>query len=260
MFKHLTVVFLFSCFINVHAQMQAPELDKNAIRNTGLIGLSYGRHIPGGDLGKRFGGSNTVGIYGAYKFNKNWVISANIATHFSSSVKESGILDSITGTYGELLDVNGNFSEVRLYQRGYLWHVDFGKIIPINKLNLNSGIMVTVGAGMMEHKIRMYFQRNVLPQLEGDYAKGYDRLSNGLLLRTFIGYQRIDPEQSLNFFAGVDYIHGFTKNRRAVNFDTRVSETKRRNDLLLGFKIGIMISIQGKAAGVKKGQEDKFFE
>jgi hypothetical protein len=260
MFKHLTLVFLFFYVLNVRAQMQAPELDKNAIRNTGLIGLSYGRHIPLGDMGKRFGGSNTLGLYGAYKFGKNWIVSGNVATHFSSSVKENGLLDSLTGTYGELIDVNGNFAEVRLYQRGYLWHVDFGKLFPTSNLNLNSGIMFTVGGGMMEHKIRMYFQRNVLPQLEGDYTKGYDRLSNGFLVRSFLGYQRIDPEQSLNFFAGIEYIHGFTKNRRAINFDTRMSETRLRNDILLGIKLGIMISIQGKAAGLKKEDEDKFFE
>jgi hypothetical protein len=260
MLRPIIFVFLFLYTLHVYAQMQAPELDKNAIRNTVLIGLNYGRHIPFGDMGKRFGGSNTLGLYGAYKFGKNWIVSGNVATHFSSNVKESGLLDSLTGTYGELIDVNGNFAEVRLYQRGYLWHVDFGKIFPISNLNLNSGIMFTVGGGMMEHKIKMYFQKNVLPQLEGDYSRGYDRLSNGFLVRSFLGYQRIDPEQSLNFFAGIEFINGFTKNRRAINFDTRMTDTKLRSDLLLGFKLGIMVSIQGKAAGIKKEDEDKFFE
>ncbi len=244
----------------VLGQTQRPEVEKNVLRNTVLIGATYGRQVALGDFRKRFGGSNTIGLNFSYKFGKNYQISGNFCTHFSSVVKENGVLDSIIGKNGQLLDINGNFAQVNLYQRGYLWHIDFGKVLKTSRFNQNSGILLSAGLGFMEHKIKFIHQTGVLPQLEGDNYKGYDRLSNGLLTRLFVGYQAIDPDQMLNYFAGFEFMHGFTKNRRTVNYDTRVAETNLRADQLLGIKIGLLFSIKGRKTGTKKGEEDKFFE
>ena len=229
-------------------------------RNSVLFCANYGRQMPVGVLSKRFGASNSVGFTTAYKFGNNFQVQAGINTFFSGKVKENGIFDSMIGSSGFLMDVNGTFAEVKLYERGYHWHIDFGKIIPVSRFDKNSGILITGGLGFMQHKIKFTFQRLVLPQLENDNYKGYDRLTNGLMARAFVGYQRIDPDAMLNFVAGFELLNGFTKNRRSYNYDTRMQDNTSRNDLLVGFKVGIMVALSGRQAGTKKGQEEKYFE
>ncbi len=230
------------------------------LRNSVLFCFNYGRQVPVGVLSKRFGGSNTVGFTTAYKFGNNYQIQSGINAIFSGKVKENGIFDTMVGSTGYLVDVNGNLAEIKMYERGIIWHLDVGKVIPINKFESNSGILLTAGVGFMQHYIKYTFQRTVLPQLEGEYAKGYDRLTNGLMLRGFAGYQRIDPKAMLNFVAGIEILNGFTKNRRSFNFDTRTADNTSRNDLMLGLKVGVMISISGRKTGTSKGDEERFFE
>jgi len=229
-------------------------------RNTILFCANYGRQQPVGILAKRFGGSNSVGFTTAYKFGRNFQVQAGINTFFSGKVKESGVFDSMKGSSGYLLDINGTYAEVRMYERGYHWHIDFGKIIPINKFDKNSGLLITGGLGFIEHRIKFTYQRTVLPQLDNGYYKGYDRLTNGLMVRGFIGYQKIDPQAMLNFVAGIELLNGFTQNRRELNYDTRMQDDSARNDLMIGLKVGIMVSLSGREAGTKKGEEEKYFE
>lgn len=229
-------------------------------RNTIMIGVNYSRQVPVGLLSKRFGSSNSVGASLGYKFGRNFQIQGAINGMFGGKVKENNMFDTMIGQSGYLIDINGNFAEVRLYERGYNWHFDFGKVFPINRFDINSGLLVTAGAGFMQHKIKYTFQRTVLPQLEGEYANGYDRLTNGFMLRGFIGYQRIDKQAMFNFVAGIEVLNGYTKNRRSYNYDTRAADTRSRNDLLIGFKFGIMVNIDGRLAGTKKGEEGKFFD
>jgi hypothetical protein len=229
-------------------------------RNTVLFCANYGRQTPVGLLADRFGGNNSVGLIVAYKFGRNFQVQAGINTIFGSRVKENGMFDSLIGSSGYLMDVNGAYSQVRQYERGYNWHVDLGKVFSLGRFERNSGLLVTAGLGFMQHKIKFSFQRTTLPQLENGYYKGYDRLTNGLMARAFVGYQRIDPDAMLNFMIGVELMNGFTKNRREFNYDTRMKDNTSRNDLLIGLKAGIMVSIAGRQAGTKKGQEEKFFE
>lgn len=229
-------------------------------RNYVLIGFNYGRQQPAGILAERFKGSNSVGVSVMYKFGKNWQLQGGINGLFSGTVKENGVLDSMIGSGGLLLDVNGTYAPVKMYQRGYHWHCDIGKIIPTGNFNKNTGILLSLGLGFMEHKIKFTFQKTVLPQLENDYFKGYDRLSNGMTLRGFAGYQRLDPEGMFNYFAGFELLNGFTRNRRGYNYDTRQADTELRNDMLLGIKLGLMISLGGRDAGLKRHEQERYFD
>lgn len=233
---------------------------KDVLRNSLLLCANYGRQVPFGVLSNRFGGSNSVGFTVAYKFGNNYQIQSGINTIFSSTVKENYMFDTMIGGSNYLIDVNGNYAEIRMYQRGIHWHVDFGKIFQLGKFEKNSGLLVTGGLGFMQHYIKFNFQRTVLPQLEGEYAKGYDRLTNGLMARGFIGYQRIDQKAMLNFVGGLEILNGFTKNRRSFNYDTRTADGLSRNDLLIGLKIGVMISISGRKTGTTKGEEERYFD
>jgi len=256
--KSIFCLFLFP--LTVLGNDSTAKKKSPVYRNATLLCFNYGRQVPVGILAKRYAGSNSVGFTAAYKFGKNFQVQTGINTIFSGKVKENGILDSMIGNGGLLLDINGTYAEVKMYQRGLHWHADIGKIIPISNFDMNSGLFFSAGLGFIQHKIKFTHQRTVLPQLEGEYYKGYDRLTNGFMLRGFAGYQRIDPKGMLNFVAGIEILNGFTKNRRSFNYDTRQAETSMRNDLLIGLKFGIMISLKGGQAGIKKNDEERYFE
>ena len=256
-------MFLLIVFSQAQAQKDTTssrKKPKTVLRNAVIFGFSYSRQTPVGELAKRFGANSGLGVTAGYKFGRNLLVQGGVQVIFSGRVRENQVFDSMTGSTGYLIDVNGSYTQVHIYERGYNWHVDFGKIIPVNKFEKNSGILITGGMGFMQHKMKFIYSRTYVPQLDNGYYKGYDRLTNGFMLRGFIGYQRIDPKGMLNFICGVELLDGFTRNRREFNYDTRVKDDHLRNDLLIGARIGVMITLQGRQAGTKKGDEERFFE
>src|SRR5688572_12336489 len=174
MYYSRLLIFCFICsFFQVQAADTTAVKKKPPYRNTLLLNMSYGRQAPLKDMALRFGGSNTVGAGLVYKFGNNWQVQAQLETLFSGKVKEDGVFDSMIGQGSNLVDNTGTFAEVRMYERGYLWHIDFGKIIHLDQIDMNSGLLFSLGAGFIEHRIKFTFQRTVLPQVEGDYYKGY---------------------------------------------------------------------------------------
>lgn len=228
--------------------------------NTFMVGVNYGRHVPFGSMAGRFGGSNSVGATIGYKFNRNLIVQFGINTIFSGKVKENNAFDTMIGKSGYLVDINGNLAEVRIYERGYHWHFDIGKVFPLSYRDVNSGILLSAGGGFMQHKIKYTFQRTVLPQLEGDYGKGYDRLSNGFMFRGFAGYQKLDKKGMMNFYIGLEYLYGLTKSRRSFDYDTRYADTRARKDILLGLKFGILVTVNGRKAGTNRKDTGKLYE
>ena len=63
----------------------------------------------------------------------------------------------------------------------------------------------------------------------------------------FIGYQHLSDNKLINFFVGVDFHYGLTQNRRTVNFDTGLPDTRQRTDLLLGIKAGWILPLYQRA-------------
>jgi hypothetical protein len=93
--------------------------------------------------------------------------------------------------------------------------------------------------GLFQHKIRIQDDPQVVvSSLAGDYKKGYDRLTNGLAITEFIGYQHFAKNRLINFYAGIELTQGFTQNRRDYNFDTFERDDAKRFDGLVGFKLG----------------------
>ena len=259
-FSRLLLICLFISPFYLYSADSTARKKPPAHRNNLMLCFHYGRQTPMGDLANRFGSSNTLGATLLYKFSKNFQIQFSFNTLFSGKVKENNVLDSLIKQGNYLVDINGQYAEVKMYERGILWHVDVGKIIPISTFNRNSGILVTAGAGYMQHKIKFTFQKTVLPQLENGNFRGYDRLTGGLMWRGFVGYQRIDPKKMLSFMIGIEYMQGFTKSIRGYNYDTRMADTQNRNDILFGLKAGLMVTLAGKTAGIKSKQEEKYFE
>jgi len=144
---------------------------------------------------------------------------------------------------GQLIGQNGEYAIFQFMQRGHTVWGHVGKIFPIASPNPNSGFMVKLGVGYVQHRMFISVQDNTALQVKDDYKKGYDRLHSGLGLSQFIGYVYLGESRIWNFYAGLDLSQAWTKNQRDVNFDTGLKDNAQKFDLFYGFKIGWLIPI-----------------
>ena len=219
-----------------------------------LFDITLKKQYPHADMAKRFGKDASIGMDISYKTTSNWVFGMGGHFMFGNTVHEKGVLDSIKGTTGEIIDENGQFAVVGFDERGMYFGGTVGKIITFGGGNKNSGLFVSVGGGYLQHKIRIYSTKTV-PQLTDTYKKGYDRQTGGPAATQYIGYRFLDPKKRLNFSLGFEFTEGFTQNLRSYNFDTRMHDTQKRLDLLYSLKLSLTVPIF-----LKKVNEEEFFE
>ena len=233
----LFVFFIGWSFAQIHAQ---PFSLDTAVESKVLAAVHYGTGWTGGDLVNRYGYINLVGFSAGYKLTNNWFFQTDASFLFGSQVKIPGLLDGITDSYGNITDVNGDPAAVNILCRGLATNVQVGKIIPLSRFQRNSGLMVHAGVGYLNHRIKIETQTQVVPMIELDYKKGYDRLCTGMSSMQFIGYSFMPRNSFYNFYGGMYAIEGFTKDRRIIFFDqpTVPVSTKTRLDVIVGLKIG----------------------
>ncbi|NRB50429.1 MAG: hypothetical protein HRU41_22360 [Saprospiraceae bacterium] len=204
--------------------------------------LSYAVHRPGGDLADRFGNNFSLGLGLDWMTAKsNWIFGLNANFLFGNSVK-SDVLAGLRTDAGFIIGNNRLPADITLRQRGWLLHAEFGKHFPLNAENPRSGIRITLSPGLFQHRIRIQDDpQQAVPQLLGDYKKGYDRLTNGFSITEFIGYQLLSENKRINFFLGLEFTQAFTQNRRDFDFVTRSKDEVRRMELLSGIRLGWII-------------------
>lgn len=204
-----------------------------------LLGMSYAYQLPGGDLVHRFGPNFSAGLSGEFILKKKALLFGLEGNYLFGDNVRTNVLASLLTPEGLIIANDKSYANVLLRERGFYLGGQVGKIIGLLPDNPRSGLRLSLGAGLLQHKIRIQDDPfRPVAALSGDYKKGYDRLTNGLTLRQFIGYQHLDPHLRLNFFAGFEFLQGFTRSRRDFDFDTRMKDEKKRLDLLWGFRIG----------------------
>ena len=205
-----------------------------------VVGVHYGGAFSGGDLAERYGYFNRIGLTAGYKFKSNWSFGLESDFWFSDNVRLTGLFDHLVDGAGNITNDLGLPASVLVYPRGVHVNAYVGKLFPLNDNNRNSGILVQLSGGYMLHRLRIETNDNVVPQIELDYKKGYDRLSTGLNAQQFLGYSFLNNRGSASFYAGLYFQQGFTYNRRTINFDQPdiPVSTARRLDLQTGFRIG----------------------
>lgn len=209
------------------------------------FGVQYGGGFTAGDLADRYGYMNHLGFIAGYKTKQNWVYGLDANFMFGNNVRMTGIFDHLVDSKGNITDINGDIAIVRALPRGVYANATVGKIFPIWSPNPNSGLYVNFGAGYLLHRLRVETQDHVVPQLELDYRKGYDRLTVGANIKQFVGYAYMANQGAANFYGGLWAQQAFTYNQRTINFDqpdVPVS-TDLRLDLQFGFKVGWLIPI-----------------
>ncbi len=239
---HTSLILLI--FFSGSAIAQSGIRDSSLKFTFGTVG--YTLFKPGGDLDNRFGTVSMIGGELLFKRKSNLFFGVSGGLLFGDKVKEPGLLSLISTSNGQVIGIDGLYADVRIFMRGYYANLTMGKIFSFGKPNPNSGIVLMGGPGFVQHKIRFENVSNSTPQLDGDYLKGYDHLSNGISMREFVGWIYFGNKQLLNFVAGFEFIQGFTENRRDYNFDTPGVSEGKRTDLLWGLKLGWMIPFYKK--------------
>ncbi len=235
--KYIFYFLFFVTFIKcAYAQEQR--------RNVGwavLPYLGFSFQTPSGNLAERFGRSNGVGGGVDYlSAKRNIILGVETNFIFGTTVKED-VLAGLRDPDGEIIGNSQSQTSVALRQRGLYVGALVGKLFGLLSNNPRSGIRATMGVGYFRHRIRLQDDNQAVVQISGDYTKGYDRLTGGITLSQFIGYQHLATNRRINLTAGFEFLQCFSKSLRGFNYDTQKTDKGARLDLLYGFKVALTL-------------------
>lgn len=239
------IILLAFLFVQTAAQAQGNVRDSSLFMT--MISPSYSFQIPAGDMRDRFGANSNIGVNVLVKRPSNWLFGFEGSFLFGNNVNQDNLIHGLINDDGTVTDPFGDPAQLLFFERGWTATFAFGKLIDRVGPNPNCGILIKFGFGYMQHKIRIEHQNNEIPQLEGDYLKGYDRLTGGFLMTQFLGYQHLSNNRLTNFFFGFEFSQGFTTDLRSYNIDTRSKSEGARFDALTGFRAGWTLPIYRRA-------------
>lgn len=220
----------------------APLYAQSGIQDTSItlvpLTISYAYQLPSGDIAQRFGANSNLGFSASVKFKSNYSLGVEGGYMFGDKVQDRSVLREMTTSNGQVVNQDGDPATILFFERGYTVMAFAGKLIPVAGPNPNSGILLKLGAGYMAHKVLIQHQNDVLPALEGDYLKGYDRLSAGPVGMFFAGYQHLGNKRFVNFLVGFEVQVAFTKSMRPYNFATGRADDDTHVDGLNGLRFG----------------------
>ncbi len=201
----------------------------------------YNYHIPSGDMAKLYGNFSGVGFGGMLKTKHNWVVSGELNYLFGKEIRQEHFLDNLITSGGYLSSTGGSPGNYLVNMRGISAFVNAGKVFGLNKRNMNSGILVKGGVGYIQHHINIQSQEGNIPQIDLNYAPGYDRFHSGIAFTEFIGYTYQSQNRLINFYIGFDFMQAQTKNRRGYNYDLMAYDNSNKIDLTSSIRFGWMI-------------------
>lgn len=218
--------------------------------NTLSFSASFAYVFPVGTLSDRFGsGYQVAGLVEWMNWPGNWIMGLEGRYGYGADVRENvlAFLQDQDGTIvGRDLSLSNVFLSARLMTIGLYG----GKLHRLSNENARSGIRWTIGLAHLRHWIKVNDEMRSLPQIEGDYGKGYDRLTAGYALTQFIGYQHVSLDRRLNIMVGFDLMEGLTRSQRDYDFQLQKGDKSTRMDMTIGFKAGIAVGLySGYQAG-----------
>lgn len=245
LFSGVTHRLILVLFLIVSCTSFGQRNVRDSIIGTPWVAVHYGINWTGGDLADRYGLLNHVGLFAGYKTSRNWIYGVDGNFIFGNDIRVTGLFDHLVDSKGNITDMNGDIALVTVLSRGFNVNAVVGKIIPVLSPNKNSGIYLNAGVGYLAHKMRIETTDQVVPQIELDYKKGYDRLTSGVNVSEFIGYAFMANQGIVNLYAGFYAQQGFTYNRRTVFFDQPdvPVPSEMRLDLQYGFKLAWLVPI-----------------
>jgi hypothetical protein len=229
--------FLFLAFFLVASLVQAQVNVRDSSAQGVLFGIGSSLQWAGGDLADKFGFSVDLSFDTWYKTRSHWMFGAGASFFFGDDVRIGDqMVAGLTTSNGQLISLNGNYGDYKFFQRGFSLQANVGRVFTSWGHNANSGLLVLIGGGYLQHRVRIENAGQDIPQLLDDYEKGYDRLSGGPMARQFIGYLHAGSRRRINFIVGFDFLQGFTQDYRGFHFDTGQAVSGTQLDLMYGFR------------------------
>lgn len=233
-------IFIFCIFIIISSFSHAQGIWKDTAINCVMVTPEFSAQLPAGSMAAEFSWNLALGGSVYYKIKHNIIFGIDANYFFGTDVKDP-LFRYISNASGGILGESGIYSQVALYERGYNITGRIGKVFPILNSNKNSGLTIMIGGGFLQHKIRILVIDNDIPELQGDYLKGYDHLTNGPCVTESIGYQHLGRHNLGNVTVSLEGFEGFDKNRRTYNFDTMGPDNSLHLDVLVGLKVGFVL-------------------
>ena len=212
------------------------QKDIDSAINFPTIRISLAVQSPKGDFEEDFGINSNIGISVGWKNGKNKTFELCYNFIHSSNVKNRSIVSHLLNDQGWIINQYGEENLFLLYHRGGLLSLDFGKVFNRYGTNSNSGIFIRGGVGAMYHRIRIENQENLIPQLSKKYLKYYDRLTAGIILKQYVGYQHMSKNRLVNFTIGMEIVEGFNKGMRDYQIDLMGPYLDQKRDIYLGIR------------------------
>ena len=206
----------------------------------------YSYLSPNGDWARRYGVISSLGLGLGYKTLSNYTFNGHYNTLFGNRINETNMFDSLRGTSQELIDANGNYAIINYASRGAQVTFKFGKIIQLGQ-NANNGLWLQAGYSYLRHFVKFEYQEDILPQIDGEMLKGYDRLTAGNGFIGSIGYHHISANNTVSYFISYNLSFHITRSLRGYNYTTRTFENQKRNDNLSTLSLGIILPIKPKS-------------
>jgi hypothetical protein len=244
-FPHKKIAILFALlFVMVCAQAKSAKDSSNGEAGI-LLKVGGGGYTCFGTLSYRYPHFASIPVAAYLKTKNNFTFGVDFMTFLGSKVNSTNLLYGIGGNDGTVLDVDGFPTLLRYYMRGYSITATAGKLFSLKPGKESGKLQLNFGVGFMQHKTKIQFDKGKTPQLDGAYAYGYDRLTNGLQLTQSIRYHYLNTE-TLSVFFGLDFSQGFTKAQRNWDSGFGNADAGRRLDLYAGASAGILIPIMFK--------------
>lgn len=208
--------------------------------------IGYSHHLPIGNLAERFGDNSAIGFSFMQEKENNLFYGIQADYLFSNNVKDTAIFDNITTSTGAIIGTDGQYANINLTERGIDAHLFIGYALHFHEEDL-SGFYFSGGLGFLQHQIFIDTKNQNVPQLNEDYKKGYDRLTNGISSKWEATYRYYDKSGKFQIYAGINMILAYTKIQREYLFDRKeYTPNVRSLDKLAGIKIGVIIPIHRK--------------
>lgn len=235
----------FSC-ISISSKAQVNHNDSSIFITS--LGMHYSYHFAGADLKKTFGNFSAIGTDLTFKLKSQWIFGAGFEYYFSENIKnKDDYFSKIKNSKGYIIDNSGYYAEVFLYQRGYNIQLFGGYQFHKWSPNPNSGPFIQIGAGFMEQWVRIENPMKTAPQVQGEYAKMYDRLFNGFSTTQILGYRYMGKQNLRNFYIGIELTQAWTQNRRTYNADLNEEDLEPQFIFTSALKLGWIIPFYKKA-------------
>lgn len=221
-----------------------------------FFSVDYGVNLPASALKERYGFFNTIGANFGYKTAANWQFSIGGQALFGNKVKTLEPIQHILNENALINGSSGGLARYSILMRGLSVNLKVKKIINLSSSNLNSGILLQLGSGYLQHKIRYEDLENQIPQFHGEYLKLIDRLTGGLQISQAVGYQYFSNNQLVNFSAVFEVTEGFTRSLRSYDLNAEnPTSSKGRLDLFYSLKFTWILPFYKKASS----NEDKYY-